>query len=127
MNRRNFLSWLGGVVALISAPGLAARAARRLGALERTDFEARLGEQFWLRDATGRRTALRLVEAADVPVRGAWPLPRRPFSVLFRAADGETLPQGTYRLSHPALGDVDLLLVPIVSDGPGRVLQAVFA
>lgn len=127
MNRRTFLSWLGGTVTLIAAPGLPARAARRFGMLECADFETRVGDRFPLRDATGRCAALRLVEAVDVPVRGAWPSPRRPFSVLFEVADGEALPQGTYRLSHPALGDLDLLLVPVVSDGPARILQAIFA
>jgi hypothetical protein len=44
------------------------------------------------------------------------------FSLRFRAPDDARLGQGTYRLRHGELGEIDLFLVPI---GPSE-LEAVF-
>ena len=48
------------------------------------------------------------------------------FSLIFIAKEGEVLPQHLYRLSHPALGEFDLFLVPIQKRKTGVVYQAVF-
>ncbi|SRR6266536_5028438 len=49
------------------------------------------------------------------------------FSLLFAAPKGPWLPQATYPIAHPALGILEIFLVPIgpLSDGNGY--QAIFA
>ena len=52
---------------------------------------------------------------------------RRSFSLIFRETGGSYLPQRTYAIEHPALGWLDLFLVPIGPDQVGMRYQAVFA
>lgn len=47
------------------------------------------------------------------------------FSLLFKASDGH-LPQASYRLSHPKLGEIDLFLVPIQRKRDSFSYEAVF-
>jgi hypothetical protein len=47
------------------------------------------------------------------------------FSLLF-VGRGALLPQGTYPLSHPALGEMNLFLVPIQTKKDGVCYEAVF-
>jgi hypothetical protein len=51
---------------------------------------------------------------------------RPPFSLIFRCADERVLPQHTYSLNHPALGEVSVFLVPIGKDAKGVSYQALF-
>lgn len=69
-----------------------------------------------------------LIEVADLgtpPPDGQ--ARRRPFSLIFRHAQASTyLPQRIYTLEHPALGQLDLFLVPIGTDAVGMQYQAIF-
>jgi hypothetical protein len=80
-----------------------------------TDFEALIGEPFEL-ERDGEVAPARLLEA-----RGGGPGPagfRAPFSLVILAEmPAGHWPQGTYRLSHEKLGNMDLFMVPI---GPGE-------
>jgi hypothetical protein len=49
------------------------------------------------------------------------------FSLLFAAPQGPWLPQATYPLQHPALGTMEIFLVPIGPLQGGNGYQAVFA
>ena len=49
-----------------------------------------------------------------------------PFSVVLRGPAAPALPQGTYPLSHPRLGIVQVFLVPIAADGQSRRYEATF-
>jgi hypothetical protein len=46
--------------------------------------------------------------------------------VLHFAGAGEALPQGIYRLSHQALGELEMFIVPIQSRKPGVLYEAGF-
>jgi hypothetical protein len=81
-------------------------------------FLSRLNDRFGLDDGDGLE--LELVEATELGA--ARPGRRAPFSIVFRALDGRTLPQRIYRLEHAELGALELFLVPI---GPGEY-EAVF-
>lgn len=48
------------------------------------------------------------------------------FSANFRGGEKFALSQGTYRLSHTALGEIFLFLVPTARDADGYVYEAVF-
>ena len=48
------------------------------------------------------------------------------FSAFFNGPDGVYLPQGTYRLSHAQMGDLDLFLVPVSADQRTYQYEAVF-
>jgi hypothetical protein len=82
-------------------------------------FFSRLIDRFALDDG-GDGLELELVEVTELGA--AMPERRAPFSIVFRALDGRTLPQRIYRLEHAELGALELFLVPI---GPGEY-EAVF-
>jgi hypothetical protein len=66
------------------------------------------------------------VELVDVAERHDSPKLEQ-FSVVFFSGDGRPLPQAIYQLEHPALGRIELFLVPIgPRDGKGMEYQAVF-
>lgn len=50
---------------------------------------------------------------------------RVPFSLLFHARDGRHLPQQTFTMHHPDLGEFPLFLVPLGPDGNGMRYEAV--
>jgi hypothetical protein len=50
-----------------------------------------------------------------------------PFSIVFLGPSGDALPQATYTLQHPDLGDLAMFLVPIGPDRAGQQqYEAVF-
>lgn len=65
----------------------------------------------------------RLVELPSIP--GA---PRaQPFTLTFLGPAGQHLPQGTYRLHHDGLGELEIFLVPVGPLADGRhQYEAVF-
>ena len=65
-----------------------------------------------------------LVEARGLPTRG--PVSRAPFSLLFRNTSSFLFPQQTYRMQHPALGEIGIFLVPVAREREGFLYQAVF-
>lgn len=67
------------------------------------------------------------IELADARLLST-PSPRAapPFRVLLRTAPSCTLQQGIHRVHHPALGDLDLFLVPIGMRDGRLELEAVF-
>ena len=62
---------------------------------------------------------LRLCEVRMLGTRGPRAAP--PFSAVLCAPDGTRLDQGIHRLSHPALGELSLFIVPVGPrpEGPG--------
>ncbi|MFC5569288.1 DUF6916 family protein [Lysobacter yangpyeongensis] len=66
-----------------------------------------------------------LVEARGLPA-GAMMGARAPFSLLFRNASSFLFPQQTYRMRHPAIGEVGIFLVPVAREREGFLYQAVF-
>lgn len=76
------------------------------------------------------RVDLRLAEVAELPRATAdadnGPA-RGPFSLLFVHEQATFyLPQRIYSLSHPALGTLDLFIVPLGPDARGMRYQAIF-
>lgn len=51
---------------------------------------------------------------------------RAPFSLLFRCESDSVLSQGTYEVFHPALGTMELFMVPLGPDDRGMRYEAIF-
>lgn len=80
-------------------------------------FQPHLREEFRLHGGPASMPALTL---ADVNGEG------RPFSIEFLGPRDPVLPQRIYRLEHPALGALELFIVPIGRDADGVRYEAVF-
>lgn len=85
------------------------------------------GETFLLRLEGDERLPLELVgvsEGPDDPRRP--PAQRAPFAITFRGPAAPSLPQKTYVFEHPALGELEIFIVPIRPDAQGPLYEAVF-
>jgi len=97
----------------------------RLAQLTHRDFAAHLNEPFQVRIA-GAAHELQLVEANVIAAEVAAPMLRAPFSLIFRGPRSAALAQQIHRLEHPALGVLELFLVPIEPDATGLRYEAIF-
>jgi hypothetical protein len=121
--RREFLR-AAGLAPAAAVTGLAATAAHAapvVGELRRSHFAPLAGERFEFEQDVFEKVGARLAHVA--------PLPRaadgeRSFRLLFEAEDGKRLAQGSWRVTHPALGTQVVFLSP--NDAEGRVAEAVF-
>ncbi len=140
VSRATFLKALGtamigaGVDArtlLASAAGLSnlpelPRAGGRLGLLdaEAGHFRPHLNTSFAVNAADGASARLVMAEVAERPITKNV----EQFSLIFHAPAATTLPQGIHGFHHPALGDLDLFIVPIgAPNGRRTVYQACFS
>jgi hypothetical protein len=51
---------------------------------------------------------------------------RQPFALTFRVGRSLRFPQGTYKMRHPELGEMELFLVQVAADQNSSTLEAVF-
>lgn len=101
-----------------------------LGWLTYDDFSGLVGDRFDATTTGGDAVGLELVEATQgnrTGGRGPDGQERLQFSLVFRGPHASFLAQGTYVLSHRALGDLELFLVPIGADAEGLRYEAAFA
>ncbi|WP_342725894.1 hypothetical protein AAFG07_02665 [Bradyrhizobium sp. B097] len=93
-----------------------------LAKLHIDDFRPHQGAEFEMQTAEGA-VALKL---AKVEPAGNSGRPRGAFSLLFAGPKGAWLPQAIYPVRHPALGVIEIFLVPIGPLGDGNGYQAIF-
>jgi hypothetical protein len=93
-----------------------------LAALAVNHFEERAGEAFRLL-APGQERELKLVEVRRL---GLGHREGGAFALLFLAPPGPFLPQAIYPIAHPALGTLELFLVPLGPQLGGNAYEAVF-
>ena len=89
----------------------------RLDWLTYDHFADRVGERFDVTVGEGPAVPMELAEASQGTQpggRGPDGQERLQFSLVFRGPATPVLPQGTYRLSHADLGELELFLVPSV-------------
>jgi hypothetical protein len=96
--------------------------AMSLAALKPDDFEPHLGSDFAI-EANGKRLDLKL---AEVERLGAAWREGGAFSLLFLSAPGPFLPQGVYPVQHPALGILEVFIVPLGPKDGGNQYQVIF-
>ena len=91
-------------------------------------FSPLLNESFHLDLDSEETITLELLEA--LPATDHRPAEaqkgRTPFVLLF-GCETVPLPQGTYQLSHGALGKMTIFMTPIESYGNGHKLEAIFS
>jgi len=88
-------------------------------------FSPLVGERFAMQLDDGPALAVTLSEAtalASQPSRTG----RIPFSLLFEGPPEPILPQRIYPLEHPALGRLELFLVPLQPESGAARYQAIF-
>lgn len=90
-------------------------------ALNHAAFSQNLDSEFVLEDESLSQE-LRLI---DVSERKVSP-PYEHFSIIFRGGADRELEQGTFHLEHPAMGPLDIFLVPIKRDEQGMFYEAIF-
>jgi hypothetical protein len=94
------------------------------------DFIGLVGQAFDVAADDGSCNELRLIQATEggeVGGRGPEGQVRQQFSLVFLGSADPVLAQGTYRLSHPRLGDFELFLVPLGPSPEGMHYEAAFA
>ena len=69
---------------------------------------------------------LELVEARDIGGRETAGGRLDCYALTFRGRDRGHVPQATYRLESPDLGDLEVFLVPIGPDAVGMRYEAIF-
>ncbi|QIG96692.2 MULTISPECIES: DUF6916 family protein [unclassified Bradyrhizobium] len=93
-----------------------------LAALQIDDFTPHQDAEFEMQAAEGV-VALKL---AKVEPAGSSGRPGGAFSLLFAGPKGAWLPQAIYSVQHPALGMMEIFLVPIGPVADGNGYQAIF-
>jgi hypothetical protein len=93
-----------------------------LATLKLDDFAPHLDTVFDMQLPTGTMP-LKLVKAAPAGDSGR---AGGAFSLLFTTVSGAWLPQAIYLLKHPALGAMEIFLVPIGPESGGNGYQAIF-
>jgi hypothetical protein len=88
------------------------------------DFTPHLHSRFRL-TAEKLSFELELVEVNDTGRKSA-PESRSSFSLLFKAAPDQRLPQQMYRIEHDKLDAMDLFIVPVRADQKGYYYEAIF-
>lgn len=89
-------------------------------------FNPLIGEPFHVQVNPQEAFEIQLAEAnllgGDVlPTSG-----RLPFGLLFVDAQNRMVPQGIYRLTHAALGSLDVFMVPLQPDQQGTRFEVIF-
>jgi hypothetical protein len=91
-------------------------------------WQEHLGSHFSLRYGDGKAEELTLIAAASLT--GGRPVAagkREPYALIFRTSSREFIgPQRIYPLSHGALGELEIFLVPIGPDETGMRFEAIF-
>jgi hypothetical protein len=74
----------------------------------------------------GSRVELRLTNAAKVMESEAARLQRHPFSLYFEGPRSILLPQQIYHVSHAAVAEMDVFIVPVGQTAETYQYEAVF-
>lgn len=98
--------------------------------LTRESFVPHVGTQFVVAALAGDSLELTLssIDAAGAGLPGK----RTPFALHFHGPTSPVLPQAVRRLTHPALGELEIFLVPLGPSGPrghggAMVYEAIFS
>lgn len=98
-----------------------------LDSAELATFAPLVGDSIEVVDPSTTETAftVTLAEASALPARGSGL--REPFSLMLEGPAANPLPQGTFRFRHPAIGELDIFIVPVAERNDVRRYQAIFS
>jgi hypothetical protein len=93
-----------------------------IATLTQADFDPRIGDNFRIATPSGA-VELKLVDVRKlgVAIRQAGA-----FALTFMSPPGPFLPQSIYPLEHPALGTLELFIVPLGPKDGGNCYEAIF-
>lgn len=94
-----------------------------LDRLSKEDFEPLLGQNV---KVVAAGTAAELEVAETTTLKSPSPRATPSFRVILRSRNGWRVPQGTFRVTHPTLGELELFAVPIGPDGIGLCYEILF-
>ncbi len=131
LSRRRFFRGGAGVVAGVALGGAACAPALErppgdLSDLDQHLFTSEVGSTFRLMSGPAPFTDLSLVEVDDFASRQTQTRPGEVFAAVFLGPKALRLPQELYRLEHPRLGGMSLLLVPVGEREEGFLYEALF-
>ena len=108
------------------AAGLAAlpAAARSAGPPGRAAFKACVGDTFHYSNSTFASIPARLAEVGALGEGASRAVSDKAFSLRFEVPKGNPIGQGSYRVTHPRLGELVLFVAPVGAGG--NALEAVF-
>ncbi|GEM47082.1 DUF6916 family protein [Deinococcus cellulosilyticus] len=69
------------------------------------------------------------VQLAEANLLGGDVLPtsgRRPYSLIFVDSRKRLVPQAIFKVTHPAVGELDIFMVPLQPDARGTVFEVIF-
>ena len=89
-------------------------------------FSRQVNTKFTVMVESGEPVELELVEVAVRKNESNEQAGMERFSTFFRGPQNAFLPQRTYDFHHPELGEMQIFLVPIGSDGNGYRYEAIF-
>ena len=89
------------------------------------DFDSLVGATFDVRPDSFEADALRMVLTAVRRFPGQAGF-REPFTLELLGPTSPVAAQGTYRVRHPALGDLDLFMVPVGASPDGATYEITF-
>jgi len=93
-----------------------------LAAITPADFEPHVGHEFAI-EANGKQLGLKLAELERL---GAAYREGGAFSLTFLSPPGPFLAQGIYPIQHPALGRLELFVVPLGPKDGQNCYQVIF-
>ena len=96
---------------------------RDLASVTAADFEAVMGSVFEIVRSDSDPVQIILDDIVVYRERRGH---RQPFALQFRGPKTPTLEHITHRVVHAEMGDFDIFLGPIASDGTGTTYEAVF-
>lgn len=134
VTRRRFIGWGGAVVAVVVAkpamsvlgvPSFFAHGAPSIPA--HNEFAAHLGSSFRVKLDSLSSVRVALVDATVRPPhpKDARGLSGEAFSLMFKGPRSRPFAQGTYVVTHAALGTFPALIVPVDSAKKNRMYQVV--
>ena len=86
------------------------------------DFARHMNTRFTMHLGESGTRELELIEARQITLTDE----QDEFSLLFLGPDDSPAAQGIYKLSHEAMGTLEIFLVPIKRDRSGLTYEAVF-
>lgn len=89
-------------------------------------FEPHVGDDFILPGGGGLPPISFTLTDVKRLASAARPEFRAPFQLIFRVASQDVYDQGLYRLTHPAMGELDIFIVPCAKGEAGVDYAATF-
>ncbi len=94
--------------------------------LTASDFQSQEGNDFFIHFSDEVATAAQLVKVVDLPAYSE--LGRKPFSILLQTTQKDHhYQQAIYTIEQPALGSIQIFLVPVGCNEKGVQYEAVFS